>query len=380
MNTDKNGQICVSKGLLFVLLAVLVVGFAVMVSRTDLLSSFSQAAPRAKKCFYGGQELSRTSTPFRYNVLTKCITDASNVNNGYKCAVDAAGNLSGRSIPDPATCPKPVVTRGCSYAGVNLDDPNNNGAVTGYEVGKDNCIYRFDKTIYLTGYKCVANASGVRVSQKETNPIGLCYVAAAARTACQYGGATLPAKLGAAPNAKTYDTDASGCITADGSLIGLRCDASTKFLGKTDGTCKTAVTKQPVEVLIAACNSSDVKGKVGRVIADYGGPGRNGCQLFNGNYYSTTQVNPIVTAIAAQPLSAYCALEGTVRTGTACGFAVAAPTECFYGGKPMSQWAGTYNVEVGTGCIVTTADGFNTGYYCNPGTFKTTYNLSSCPR
>jgi len=43
MNTDKNGQICVSKGMLFVLLAVLVVGFAVMVSRTGLLSTFSQA-------------------------------------------------------------------------------------------------------------------------------------------------------------------------------------------------------------------------------------------------------------------------------------------------------------------------------------------------
>lgn len=46
MNTDKNGQICVNKGILFVLLAVLVVGFAVMVSRTNLLSTFSQAASR----------------------------------------------------------------------------------------------------------------------------------------------------------------------------------------------------------------------------------------------------------------------------------------------------------------------------------------------
>ncbi len=384
MNKDKNDQICVNKGTLFVLLAILVVAFAVMVSRTDLLSSFSQAAPRAKKCFYGAQELSTVSDPWRYDSLTKCIENTSDVNNGYRCTYDSVtGDLLGKSIKDPATCPKPVVIRGCYYAGVNLDNPANDPVVTGY--GLDGaCIQQYDKvtnTMIDTGYKCEVNASGVRVSKKETNSRGACYRAAAARTACQYGGATLPAILGAVPHTKLYEVNGSGCIIADGSLIGLRCDASTKFVGKVDNACKTAVTKQPAEVLIGVCNNPDVKGKVGRVIVDYGGPGRNACKLFSGNYYSTTQVNPQVTPIAAQPLSTYCALEeGTVRTGTVCGFAAAPVTECSYGGKPMSAWAGTYNVEAATGCIVTTADGYNTGYYCNLTTFKTSYNLGICPR
>jgi len=373
MNKDKNGQICVNKGLLFILLAVLVVGFAVMVSRTDLLSSFSQAAPRAKKCFFNTKELSINSTPLHYDASTKCIQDDANVNNGYRCTYDpTTGNLLGKSIPDPTNCSKPVVVRGCSYAGVNLDDPNNDGVETGYTLGTDDCIYKYNKTndgYDNTGYKCEVNASGVRVSKKETDRLMDCYAAAAARTACQYGGAALPATLGAGPYAKTYDTDVNGCITADSSLIGLRCDASTKFLGKKDDACKAAVTRQDAGVLIGVCNNPDVKGKVGRIIVDYGGRGRNACQLFSGNYYSTTQVN-----------SAYCALESTVRTGTACGFTAAAPTQCSFFGKPMDQWVSTYNVEGATGCIVTTADGFNTGYYCEPGTFKTTYNTGLCSR
>lgn len=384
MNKDNNGQICVNKGILFILLAILVVGFAVVVSQTGLLSSISQAAPRAKKCFYGAQELSTTSTPWKYDASTKCIQNATNVNTGYKCTYDTVtGNLLGKSILDPTTCPKPVAVRGCSYAGVNVDNPANDATITGYGLDGNGCVERYNKTsgiFSLTGYECVTNISGVRVSKKITDPTALCYASGVtARTACQYGGTTLPATLGAGPSARSYDVDSNGCITASGDLIGLRCDSSTNFLGKRDDACKTSVTRQSVEALVAACNDPAIKGKVGRIIVDYGGSGRNGCQLFNGYYFSTTRVNPNVT-VNPIPLAEYCALESTVKTGTACGFASAAATECSFAGKLMSQWTGTYNVEAGTGCIVTTVDGYNTGYHCNGTTFKTTYNRTTCPR
>lgn len=305
----KDNEICFNKTLAVLVLITIGIVVGVIATRSNL-SSDSQAISRPKVCSYGNQILSTTSTPWKYNTSTKCITNASNVNTGYKCTSDAGGNLLGRSILDLATCPKPAT------------------------VG---------------------------------------------RTVCQYGGTTLPATLGAAPYAKAYTVNKGGCITENGNLIGLRCDASTKFLGKTDNTCKTVVTQQPVETLVAVCNDPAVKGQVGRIIGDYGGPGRNACQLFNGNYFSTTRTNPNV-ALAPISLSEYCALDSTIRTGAVCGFAAPAVTECSFFGKSMSQWAGTYEVEANTGCIVTTANKYNNGYYCDPGTFKTTYNLGLCPR
>lgn len=224
----KNEKFCFSKGTgLIALVGVLLVGFVLLTQMTNQTTSLgSKAAPGPKHCYYATVDLSITSTPYYYSAATGCILDASDNYVGYKCNMDAAtGALTGGSLKDTVSCPLPAAAArtSCFYGGQAMSaTPVTIGKYT-YSVDANQCVVESGK---LLGLKCDTTTFKV-VADKTTCP------APAARTACQYGGTSLPATIGT----QAYAIDGNGCITADAATIGYKCDSTTGFAAKKDTAC-----------------------------------------------------------------------------------------------------------------------------------------------
>lgn len=177
-------------------------------------------------CYYGNKNVYDSNSG--YTVASGgCIQDSNSNNVGAKCV---AGNMY--SQYDSTNCAKPAAApRGCYYGGVNVDDTNNNAAVTGYGIDTNDCVLQYNRTSQTTsktGYKCVAASStnAARVSRRVTDSNDACYVSTStARTACAVGSTP----VGPAGTTSGYDyvLDANNCILYRGSLTGYKCDPTT---------------------------------------------------------------------------------------------------------------------------------------------------------